>query len=175
MALNTDVGSSSADSMATLAEISAHLNNNYSEDAAFATWEDMTTAQQEDLCRQAALFFGYFPLRGAKVFTDPEQSMMFPRTSQTDQTIIPEDIKVIQAEILFNIILRAVISRTSPADGVASTAQVKKLGLGGLLSIEFASGGETSGSMMEQFTRSVTSLTWLRLRPYITQIRGGAV
>lgn len=175
MALNTDVGSPTADSMATLDEIKAHISTTYSEDAAFVTWDGMTVPQQEDLCRLSALFFGYLPLRGAKVFTEPAQSMSFPRTTQADTTIIPADIKIVQAEILFNIILRAVIAKTSPADGAASMAQVKKLGLGGLLSIEFSEAGESSGSMMEQFTRSVTALTWLRLRPYITQMRGGVI
>lgn len=178
MALDTMVGSPTANSLATMEEIKTYLSTNYGEDPAFSIWDDLTVATQEDLAKLAALFFEYLPLRGDKVFVlpdYPEQAMPFPRTIQTDTTIIPQEIKDSQAEILFNIILRSYNSRTSPAEGSASNAQVKKLGLGGLLSIEFSEKGDNSGSIMEQFTRSVTGLTWLRMRPYITQMRGAVI
>lgn len=179
MALNTTVGSSTADSMITLEEANVYLETFFESDEGLSRWQDLETSMQEELLRLGATFFSFLPLRGDKVFlatdTTEEQAMPFPRTVQSDTTIIPPEAKYCQAEIAFCVIFRTFISRTSITDGAATAAQVKKLGLGGLLSIEFSPSGETSGSIMEQFTRGITSLTWLRISKYLTQIRGGYI
>lgn len=179
MALDTTVGSATADSMISLAEANSYLETFFSSDAGLVKWQDLDISMQEEMLRMAASFFSFLPLRGTKAYlatdTTQEQSMPFPRTTQTDITLVPTEIRYCQAEIAFCIIFRTYISRTSITDGAATSAQVKKLGLGGLLSIEFSATGETSGSIMEQFTRGITSLTWMRINKYITQIRGDLV
>ena len=179
MALDTTIGSATSDSMVTLAEANAYLETFFDGDAGLSQWQDLETSMQEEMLRMAASFFSFLPLRGDKVYlatdTTLEQSMPFPRTIQTDTTIIPPEVRYCQAEVAFCVIFRTFLSRASITDGAATAAQVKKLGLGGLLSIEFSPAGETSGSIMEQFTRGITSLTWLRISKYITQIRGGYV
>lgn len=179
MALNTTVGSSLVDSMVTLAEANAYLETFFEADEGLTKWQDLETSMQEEMLRMAASFFSFLPLRGNKVYlatdTTEEQSMPFPRDTQSDTSIIPPEVRYCQAEIAFCVIYRTLISRASITDGAATAAQVKKLGLGGLLSIEFSPSGETSGSIMEQFTRGITSLTWLRISKHLTQIRGGYI
>ena len=177
MALDTTVGSATADSMATLEEMETYLQIFFVGDPALDTFLGLDTPIREEMARQAARFFGYLPLRGDLVYVeDPIQSMPFPRTCQTDTTIIPTEVKEAQAEIMFTIIYRTVLAQSvSVASGAATNAQVKKFSLGGLLSIEFAQKGDNSGSILEQFTRSISSLTWLKLQKYITQVRGGVI
>lgn len=179
MALNTTIGSSAADSMATLEEANTYLETFFGSDSGLTSWGNMTTDMQESILRMAATFFSYLPLRGDKVFKPSdeypdvvEQAMPFPRTIQPDTSIIPPEIKDAQIEIAFSIIYRTILSRASITTGVATSSQVKKLGLGGLLSIEFSNTGENSGSIMEQFTRGINSLTWLRISKYLSQVRG---
>lgn len=101
--------------------------------------------------------------------------MPFPRTVQTDITVIPQEVKDAQAEISFNVVYRTYKSQPSIDLGASTTSQVKKLSLGGLLSIDFSNTSDASGGIMEQFTRGVNSLTWLKLVKYISQIRGGVI
>lgn len=182
MALNVTVGSANADSMATLQEANTYMETFFASDPGLTSWGNLEVSAQEDIMRMAATFFNYLPLRGLKVFIPteespdtPEQAMPFPRTIQTDTTMIPKEVKDAQIEIAFSIIYRTILSRASITSGVATSSQVKKLGLGGLLSIEFSNTGENSGSIMEQFTRGINSLTWLRISKYIGQIRGATI
>lgn len=169
--LDTTVGSPTGDSMITVAEADAIIAQSFPNDS--AEWDNLETATKEQMLRNGAAFFSYLPLRGAPVST--EQAMPFPRTIQTDQTIIPQVIKDAQAEITFNIIYRTFRAQPSVSLGTSSSAQVKKFSLGGLLSIDFSDKSDNSGSIMEQFTRGVNSLTWIKLVKYISQIRGAVV
>ena len=110
MALDTTVGASTADSMVTLAEANAYLETFFEGDAGLSQWQDLETSMQEEMLRMAASFFSFLPLRGDKVYlatdTTSEQSMPFPRTIQTDTTIIPPEVRYCQAEVAFCVIFR---------------------------------------------------------------------
>lgn len=171
MSLDTTVGSPTGDSMITVAEADTIIAASFPTD--YTEWENLDTPVKEQMLRNGAAFFSYLPLRGEPVST--EQAMPFPRTVQTNQIIIPQVIKEAQAEITFNIIFRTYKAHPSIDLGTSSAAQVKKFSLGGLLSIDFSEKSDASGSIMEQFTRGVNSLTWIKLVKYISQIRGAVI
>lgn len=168
MALNTTIGSPDGDSMITVAEADLIIATSFPNDV--AEWDDAEEAVKEQMLKAGALFFFYLPLRGSAAYDG--QAMPFPRTCQTDITVIPQAIKDAQAEISFNVAFRAFKAQTPIALGASTAAQVKKLSLGGLLSIDFSNTGDASGGVMEQFTRGLNSLTWMKLVKYISQIRG---
>ena len=171
MALDTTVGSATADSMITVLEADEIIARSFPSD--YEEWDNLDTEVKEQMLKNGVSFFSYLPLRGDVAYEG--QSMPFPRTVQTDITVIPQEVKDAQAEISFNVVYRTYKSQPSIDLGASTTSQVKKLSLGGLLSIDFSNTSDASGGIMEQFTRGVNSLTWLKLVKYISQIRGGVI
>lgn len=172
MPLNCEISSATADSMITLDEMLSFIELFYTQEEV-AEWNNLPLDLQEEMLRYGAMMFDYVPLRGDVAVAG--QSMPFPRTCQADTTIIPQEIKQAQADMVMNVVVRTYISRSSATAGATSDAQVKSIDFGGLLQIDFSGQADTTGSVLEQFSRGVNAFTWLKMNKYIARVRGALI
>jgi len=178
MALITTVGGADSDSYVTLVEAEATLKKFYPEQ--YEQWVDIETDEEREvLLRGSAELMGYLPLRGRKVYCD--QALHFPRMLRRDPDdavydSIPDGIKECQAQIAFNVLFRASLSNAAVEDGAVSGSRVTQVSLGGgLLMVSFSGDNETSGTILDRITRSVNYQSYLSIKKFLSQVRGGIV
>lgn len=171
MALLVKVGGRESNSLVTLVEAEARLKLlPYTETSG---WDDLAPSDKEYRLKLAAMVMLMLPLRGHCSYEG--QAMPFPRSSQDDQTVIPDCAKDAQSQIAVSVIHRALLSKQSVSDGEVSAKSVSKVSLGGLLAVSFDSSPSNTGTMLEQISRSVEFPTYLMLATYLTSFRGGTV
>lgn len=176
MSLTTTVGGATSDSFATLTEIEAYLTEFYGE-AVPAEWDELSNAQKEYVAQTMAQVIGHYPLRGRRVYLN--QVLCFPRTCQTDTTVVPDAVKEVQAllcvrlgiYLLSRILAEDVSEPPIPATGgIIEDVEIGPLsfGLG-------QSENQVPVPVENLIAQSRFSDLRLRLKPYLASIRGWKV
>lgn len=171
MSLIVKVGGRESNSFVTLAEANAIMEVIFSE-AEFVVWDDLEDSQKEYRLKLAARMIETLPYRGWRAYCG--QSLCFPRTTQHNVKVIPEEVKETQCFVALNIIHKGLSSRPSP-DEAESGALVSSVSLGGLLGVKFTGDDPTTGTGLDQIIRSSQFPAYVRMRRYSTQFRGGTV
>jgi len=152
MALNTTVGSKTANSFCTVVQADAYIAASLWSASDKALWTALSDSEVEALLKLAAIMM--CGMGWIKYPVYKKQALPFPRwyvdddgndvyVNDDDSTVgIPDAIKKAQAYIAFDVVYRALQDRTSPGDGVAGEA-IERLSLFGDVSIGFSK-GETS-------------------------------
>lgn len=138
-------------------------------------WENLEQAQQEFCFVLAAQAMHYFPWTGRRAYCG--QALDFPRTSQDNVTVYPEEIKQAQAQIAFNVIFRALQALANqPSEGATTDlSKVRQVSLGGLLSVSFDNMAAKGGTIMDMLTRSLQFPIYMAVTRWVSQFRGGVV
>lgn len=171
MALTTANGGAVSDSYATVSQADDYLTRLYGADN-LGTWADLTTFQKEYRLRIAAQLLGLLPLRGRRSYAN--QALDFPRyvpeVSFNNPRKVPGPVVEAQILIAFGIVHRGLANESSPDDGVAA-GRVKSVGLSGLLSVSFADGPTTGGTVLGAIIRNSEFPVYSLLRPWMIQLR----
>ena len=170
--LVTTAGSSSANSLCTLAEADAYIAASlYSTTA----WDALTDDEKTYCLILAARVLAGFEWIGWPVYE--YQAMPWPRWLPTaeyftaDYTSFPAAIKQAQAYIAYDVIYRGLQSRSAPSDGVATEA-IQRLSLFGDISISYATGEVplSESSAWSEIIRHDHFEIDLLLEPYISAV-----
>ena len=133
MALVTTVGSPDADSYITVEEAEGLLAQ-WNHD--MTSWVNLPVRSKENCLRLAAAMIDLLPLRGRKANrqTDDqeEQALAFPRDLQFDQTVIPEEVKLAQAEIALLVARAGPLPGDREVDGGTAASAFGEPGRGGV-------------------------------------------
>jgi Putative DnaT-like ssDNA binding protein len=134
-------------------------------------WTTLSTEMREYRLEMGAALIGWLPLRGHRVYK--QQSLSFPRSCQTDVTVIPENVKNAQALLAYEVAHLAVNAETSLTDNGISQdgASVRFIGLGALqvtLGSEITAQG---GGLLLAFIRSGYPQIYLMVMPFCSSIR----
>jgi hypothetical protein len=171
MALRVHVGGRESDSLVSLADADVCIKATYPEDS--DSWLDLASESREHMLRLGAQLLGMLPLRGRTIYCG--QALCFPRSSQHNPKIIPDEAKQAQCELSYSVIYRAIVSAPTMEEGEISGSRVSSVSLGGLLAVSFAGSAVTSGTLLDKIVRSVQFPTYLGLKKYLSQMRGGSV
>jgi hypothetical protein len=106
--------------------------------------------------------------RGYQVYE--EQALCFPRTCQSDVSIIPTNVKEAQALIAWLVIHRGLASLSLPNEGT-SGSPVTSVSLGGLLSVSFATSPTPKGSSLDEAVSSEYFPIYMALAEYLAPVR----
>ena len=169
MSLKTSVGGRDSNSFATLAEANSHiadLPNDSTE------WDGLSDDQKEYRLILAAQLMSMLPWKGRRTYCG--QNLALPRDVPGMKTGYPADVKNAQTEIAYLVIHRGLSNMADVTDS-ASGSDLKSISLGGLLTVSYAGSSVSSGSLLDRVGSSVTLQTYLRLVPYLSQIRGVSV
>ena len=149
------------------------------------TYEDHVNYSKEYLLKVSAQLIGFMPIRGERVYE--YQALDFPRTVQRDTEMIPVPVKEAQAILASLVVLPNLMEQTSMSDEALlptslQNAVVDKVKVAGIMDVSTSSTTSSSTSsssvstnMMSLMTRSFVLPVYLRMKPYISQIRGGAL
>jgi hypothetical protein len=151
------------------------------------TYEDHISYSKEYILKLAAELIGFMPIRGERVYE--YQALDFPRTVQRDTTMIPVPIKEAQAILASLVVLPNLLEQISMSDEALlptslQNAIVDKVKVAGIMDVSTtstssSSGGSTSSTttynMMQAMTSAFALPAYLRMKPYISQIRGGTL
>lgn len=175
MAIVTAIGGRNSNSFVTVSEADSIIAT-LPDDA--TAWNALTDEQKEARLVAAASILGMLRWRGRRVYAG--QKLCFPRTTQgyrsdIKRKWIPDEVRDSQVEIAYNVVHRALVSRSDVTDGEESASRVTYVSLGGMLSVTFAGDAPTSGNLLDKIGRSINFLTFTRLQFYLTQVRGGPV
>jgi len=172
MALVTTTGSSSANSLITLAEADVYIAASlYSQTGWDALSDDDKTAYIE----LAGRVINNLEWIGWPCYKN--QAMAWPRWLPGDEDLdadsaeMPGDVKKAQAYIAYDVIYRGLQSRTDPSDGVGSEA-IQRLSLFGDISISYATGEVplSEGSAWTEIIRTDHFELDLLLSRYLTSV-----
>lgn len=159
-------------------------------------WADADEGMQGYSLMLSAALIGMLPLRGSRVnpvATDlvVEQSLDFPRDCQSDTDIIPDNVKEAQTILAATVIyqnLTNLLAQFSESGGegyllenLIQSGAIESITVGGVFSVKLASASTTTIGI----TRPLGALSsiptifgfpvYMRLKPYLTQIRGGVI
>ncbi len=149
------------------------------------TYEDHVAYSKEYLLKVSAQLIGFMPIRGERVYE--YQALDFPRTVQRDTEMIPVPVKEAQAILASLVVLPNLMEQTSMSDEALlptslQNAIVDKVKVAGIMDVSTTSTSSSSSSsssvstnMMSLMTRAFVLPVYLRMKPYISQIRGGAL
>jgi len=185
MSLDTTVGGAYADSFVTVEEAYEYIINfapDGSED--LTAWEALSEGQQELRLRIAAQLMGNLPLRGTKVYE--YQALCFPRSAQSDVEEIPLAVKEAQALTAFLVVNQNIDEQTNPASGgseLLDNALVKSVEIMGVMrvglqhTLDTSAGASINGGkpLLYRMMKSYGLVIWALLKPYLTQVKGGAI
>lgn len=179
MALKTAVGGRESNSFCTVAEADAALVLLGQEEGATAPadWSALSQGQKEFRLQLAAAAMSFFPWRGTRVYCG--QALPFPRDCQDDVTVVPDEIKVAQAQIAYNVIHQALKSEPAmdgdenPLEG--SDLRVTQVSLGGLLTVAFSGEPAKAGTILDRLVKSLQFPIYLALQKFTSQVRGGII
>lgn len=167
MTLHTKIGGRETNSFITIVEADAIMLRLPDDDT---TWKVLTDIEKEYRLTLATNLMGMLPWRGFRVYNG--QAVVFPRSSQgLDVRVIPDAIKDAQAQIAFSVVHRALLERPTVAEGSGDT-KVRKVSLGGLLSVTFDDKTEKGVSSFDRFLRTVHWPIFMLLLPWLAQVRG---
>lgn len=169
MALITRIGGGDSNSYLTVAEADA-LMPELPDDT--CEWEALAEADKEFRLRMGAALIGKLPLRGHRSFR--AQALEFPRSVQSNQRAIPDEVKEAQAMMAYSVVHRAFANRGSVTEA-ATGQRVSQVSLGGLLSVSFQGTALETGSQLDRLVRSVQAPIYMLLKKFISQVRGGTV
>ena len=169
MALIIRIGGAESNSYLTVAEADA-LMPGLPDDT--CEWEALTPAEKEFRLRMGASLIGKLPLRGHRSYR--AQALEFPRSVQSNQRVIPDEVKEAQAMMAYSVVHRAFGSRGSVSEA-ATGQRVSQVSLGGLLSVSFSGTALETGSQLDRLVRSVQAPIYMLLKKFISQVRGGTV
>ena len=144
MSLTTTVGGSQSNSFVIVSEATSYFSASPFDTTA---WTNLTTPEKEQRLIYAARAMDFLPWKGFRVYE--KQSLCFPRDFQSDLTVIPGKTKEAQALMAWLVIHRGLVSM-STADEGRSSASVKSVSLGGLLSVAFADSAPIGGSFLSK-------------------------
>ena len=171
MTLITANGGALSDSYATVRQANDYLTRLYGV-GNLGTWSTLTLFQKEYRLRIAAMLIGIMRLRGCKSYWN--QALDFPRyvpdVSQNNDRKVPGPVIEAQILIAFGVVHRGLATESSPDDGV-SAGRVRSVGLSGLLSVTFADGPITGGTLLGALIRTTEFPIYALLKPWLTQIR----
>jgi len=170
MALMTKVGGAESNSFITLAEMTTLLASLPDETD---SWEDLEEEAQEYRLKLGAQAIGFLPLAGSRAYCS--QALSFPRTSQGNVKVIPDEVKEAQAFLTYSVIHRGLAGRPSSVVEAESGARVSQVSLGGLLSVSFAGTAISAGNILDKLIRSSQFPLFLGMKKFLSQIRGGSV
>lgn len=171
MSLKCSVGGRDSESFVTVAGADAFIGEEQTYDA--TEWDGLSTAQKETRLKLAAQLMGYLPLKGRTVYCG--QALCFPRSSQSNVTVIPSKVKEAQSYIAVSVVHRALAARSSAVDGLDENSRVTQVSLAGLLSVSLGKEGASAGNVLDRIGRSAQFRVYLLLKSYLSQIRGGSV
>lgn len=171
MALTTANGGAFSDSYATVRQANYYLRQLYGADG-LGTWADLTEFQVEFRLRIATQMIGILPIRGRKSFWN--QALAFPVYApdipQNNPRKVPGPIVEATILIAFGIVHRGLANESSPDEGVAA-GRVNSVSLSGLLSVSFANGPVTGGTILGSIIRTTEFPIYMLLKPWLSQIR----
>jgi len=170
MSLNTNIGGRESDSFITVSQADAYLTSGIDDVTA---WNALSDAAKEVRLRLAANLLGMLRCRGRKIYCG--QALAFPRSCQDVAHSIPEEVKEAQAWIAYSVVHRALANRPVDVTEDVSGSDVSQVMLGGLLMVSFRGTALSGGSFLEQIVRSANFPIYLKLKRWITQVRGGSV
>lgn len=170
MSLRTSAGGRDTESFVSVAEADTFI-------AALpddpTKWTALSTEEKEYRLILAAQIVGMLPNRGRKIYCG--QALAYPRSGQGgDGTTIPEIIKEVQAQLAYSVVHRG-LAKLPDVEDDASGPAIKSVSLGGLLSVTFASGPLSRGSLLDQMISSIQFPVYLRLKRYLSQFRWGSI
>jgi hypothetical protein len=150
------------------------------------TYIDTVASTKEYMLKLGAQLMGYLPLKGERVYTD--QALDFPRTSQKVTTEIPVSVKEAQALITCLVVYPNIIKQESLSEDVLlptaiQNSVVDKVQVAGIMTVSTSSSASASESSLGGTTTSFLASAanafmlpiYLRMRPYLTQVRGGSL
>jgi hypothetical protein len=142
LSLITTVGSSQTTSFVSILEADTILAA-----APFdsSDWDDLIDTEREARLKYAVLLMDRLPWRGYRVYEN--QALCFPRSFQSDTTLVLDRIKEAQVYIAWLIVHRGLVSLSSPTEG-RSGSPVTRVSLGGLLDVAFGSSTGSNGSFL---------------------------
>lgn len=168
--LNTTVGSSSANSWATVAEADEILTALGIYD--LTAWTALTTAAKTiRLILAAKLMSSQFDYRGWPVYTN--QALPFPRWfTEDDEISVPDEIKVVQVCIAYALIHKRLVDVSDPGDGPTESVDLSSVSLFGAISMSAASSAIESAdnSALEATIKSEHMHIYLFLEDWVTQV-----
>lgn len=168
MALITKIGGVESDSFVTVAEADVIVPTLPDDPSA---WEDLETAEKEYRLQLAAQLMGVLMLRGRKVYCG--QGLCFPRSSQPQVHMIPDEVKETQVFVAYSVVHRALENRPESVTEQAAGSRVTRVSLGGLLSVGFSGEPISAGSYMDKMVRTTQFPAFLKMKRWLTQVRGG--
>lgn len=204
MALVTTIASATADSYVTVAEADAYLATRkpFNISASYTAWTELSEAEKETALKWAAMLIDLLRVRGLKLTT--EQSLAWPRCFRGDdlypttdaradrwedweevtdyctameitEPTIPQDVKDAQVEIAFQVV-HGYMTTLDPME--ESSGELSSISIGGKLNVQFASAQSNSipsGDLFNKSFLSAQTILKLKLRKYLTTIRGRVV
>jgi hypothetical protein len=170
MSLIVRAGGRTSNSFITVAEANDYIREDIPDAA--TEWDALSDEQKEFRLELAAQAMGYLPLRGRTVFCG--QSLCFPRTSQDNVHIIPEAVKRAQSQVAYSVIHRSLAQRTDIQDS-SLERNLSSVSLGGILTVTFGKGPINAGNVLDQITKGIQFPVYLRLKHFLSQVRGSPV
>jgi len=128
MTLLTKIGGRESNSLVTLSEAETYLTALFTE-TELTSWDALDDDQKEYRLKLAVNVMTYFPLTGDRVYCG--QILCFPRTSQGDPRIIPDEAKETQCFIAVSVVHRGLTNRSTP-DEEESGERVSRVSVAGL-------------------------------------------
>lgn len=170
MALKTQVGGRDSDSFITVTEADAYLSSGPDD---ITAWNNLSVAEKELRLKLSAQAIGLLRCRGRQIYCG--QALAFPRSCQDVSHSIPEEVKEAQAWIAYSVIHRGLANRPTDITEDVSGSEVSQVMLGGLLMVSFRGSPLSGGSDFERLVRSANFPVYMKLKRWITQVRGGSV
>lgn len=148
------------------------------------TYTSSITEYKEWLLQLAAQLIGLLPIRGYRVYTN--QSLDFPRSSQRDLTIVPDEVKEAQAILASLVVLPNLVSQPDKASATVlplslQAAAVTEVSVAGIMNVKTgasstsSSGGYALTTMLEIMSNTFCLPVYLRMKKYLTQFKGGSL
>lgn len=137
-----------------------------------AEWDALSTTEKEYRLELAAQLMGYMPWAGRQTYCG--QALPFPRRIRGSHICCPCEIQETQAFLAYSVIHRGLANRPTTTEEKSGT-WVSSVSLGGLLSVGFSGKPVTGGNVLDQILRSMHFPVYLRIKRYLSQIRGGSI
>lgn len=170
MSLRTSVGGRDTVSFISVVEADAYISALPDDPT---DWTALSTADKEYRLILAAQVIGMLPNRGRKIYCG--QALAYPRSGQGgDGTTIPAVIKEVQAQLAYTVVHRG-LAKLPDIEDDASGPAIKSVSLGGLLSVTFATGSLSGGSLLDRIISSVQFPVYMRLKAFLSQFRWGSI
>lgn len=142
------------------------------------------TAQKEYLLQLSAQLIGFLPLRGHRVYLN--QALDFPRSSQKDVTVIPDEVKEAQAILASLVVLPNLLSQQDKASSVIlpislQTSSVTEVNVAGIMDVKTGASSSSSAknytlpSQLSKMSNTFCLPVYLRMKRYLSQFRGGVL